>query len=247
MKYETRLEMLKLSDIVAAPYNPREDIERGSDEYKALRRSIELNGMVEPPVVNLHNMRCIGGNQRLVVLRDLGWKEVLCSVIDQPDESKEMKLCLALNRIEGRWDTDRLGDLLRDDEVLEFETGFDRDEVLVYRQLGGDGEGEDADDDPDWDQDEDPDGENADGEEEDEPAGSDDEPTMGTTVVRIGHLHFKVDYFGLLSVVFFLVAYTTWVLWLRLFVIKVCRSAKLSVNGSVPAATSYFLLLPGSV
>ena len=136
MKYETRLEMLKLSDIVAAPYNPREDIERGSDEYKALRRSIELNGMVEPPVVNLHNMRCIGGNQRLVVLRDLGWKEVLCSVIDQPDESKEMKLCLALNRIEGRWDTDRLGDLLRDDEVLEFETGFDRYEVLFYRQLG---------------------------------------------------------------------------------------------------------------
>ena len=193
MKYETRLEMLKLSDIVAAPYNPREDIERGSDEYKALRRSIELNGMVEPPVVNLHNMRCIGGNQRLVVLRDLGWKEVLCSVIDQPDESKEMKLCLALNRIEGRWDTDRLGDLLRDDEVLEFETGFDRDEVLVYRQLGGDGEGEDADEDPDWDQDEDPDGGDTDGEEEDEPAGGDDEPTMGTTVVRIGHLHFKVE------------------------------------------------------
>lgn len=176
MKYETRLEMLKLSDIVAAPYNPREDIERGSDEYKALRRSIELNGMVEPPVVNLHNMRCIGGNQRLVVLRDLGWEEVLCSVIDQPDESKEMKLCLALNRIEGRWDTDRLGELLRDDEVLEFETGFDRDEVLVYRQLGGDSEGEDAD-----------------GEEEDEPAGGDDEPAMGTTVVRIGHLHFKVE------------------------------------------------------
>ena len=179
MKYETRLEMLKLSDIVAAPYNPREDIERGSDEYKALRRSIELNGMVEPPVVNLHNMRCIGGNQRLVVLRDLGWEEVLCSVIDQPDESKEMKLCLALNRIEGRWDTDRLGELLRDDEVLEFETGFDRDEVLVYRQLGGDSEGEDADDDPDWDQDEDPDAEDADGEEEDEPAGGDDEPAMG--------------------------------------------------------------------
>ena len=174
MKYETRLEMLKLSDIVAAPYNPREDIERGSDEYKALRRSIELNGMVEPPVVNLHNMRCIGGNQRLVVLRDLGWEEVLCSVIDQPDESKEMKLCLALNRIEGRWDTDRLGELLRDDEVLEFETGFDRD-------------------DPDWDQDEDPDAEDADGEEEDEPAGGDDEPAMGTTVVRIGHLHFKVE------------------------------------------------------
>ena len=52
---------------------------------------------------------------------------------------------------------------------------------------------EDADDDPDWDQDEDPDAEDADGEEEDEPAGGDDEPAMGTTVVRIGHLHFKVE------------------------------------------------------
>lgn len=136
-----------------------------ADEYKALRRSIELNGMVEPPVVNLHNMRCIGGNQRLVVLRDLGWKEVLCSVIDQPDESKEMKLCLALNRIEGRWDTDRLGELLRDDEVLEFETRL----CTAMRSWStgssaGTARGEDADDDPDWDQDEDPDAEDADGE-----------------------------------------------------------------------------------
>lgn len=118
MKFETRMEVLQISDIVAPPYNPREDIERGSPEYKALRRSIEINGMVEPPVVNLHNMRCIGGNQRLAVLRDMGKSEVLCSVIDQPDEAKEKKLCLALNRIDGRWDTDKLGDLLRDDEVI---------------------------------------------------------------------------------------------------------------------------------
>ena len=190
MKYETDLKMLKLCDIEAAPYNPREDIERGSDEYKALRRSIEINGMVEPLVVNIHNMRCIGGNQRLAVLRDMGWEEVLCSIIDQPDESKEKKLCLALNRVEGRWDTDRLGELLRDDEVLEFETGFDRDEVVVYRQLGMSDDGEGQDDDPDWGQDDDPDGDDAD---EDEDAGGDDEPAVGTTVVRIGHLRFKVE------------------------------------------------------
>ena len=52
MKFETRMEVLQISDIVAPPYNPREDIERGSPEYKALRRSIEINGMVEPPVVS---------------------------------------------------------------------------------------------------------------------------------------------------------------------------------------------------
>ena len=98
MKFETRFETLKLAEIIPAPYNPREDIEPGTEEYKRLRKSLEDHGMVEPPVVNIHNMRCIGGNQRLSVLRDMGVKEVLCSVIDQPDESKEMKLCLALNR-----------------------------------------------------------------------------------------------------------------------------------------------------
>ena len=176
MKFETRMEVLRISDIVAPPYNPREDIERGSPEYKALRRSIEINGMVEPPVVNLHNMRCIGGNQRLAVLRDMGKSEVLCSVIDQPDEAKEKKLCLALNRIDGRWDTEKLGDLLRDDEVIEYETGFDHDELLVYRQLEdmADPGADDFDDD----------GEDL------EP---DDDPSFSTTLVRIGHLHFKVE------------------------------------------------------
>ena len=135
MKYKTNFQTLRLDDIVEPPYNPREDIIKGSDEYKALRRSLEEHGLVEPPVVNLHNMRCIGGNQRLTVLRDMGVDEVLCSVIQEPDEAKEKKLCLALNRIEGRWDTDKLGDLLRDDDVLEYETGFDEAELRVYRQL----------------------------------------------------------------------------------------------------------------
>ena len=125
MKFETKFEVLQLADLVTPPYNPRVDMEPDSPEYKALRRSLEQHQLVEPPVVNLHNMRCIGGNQRVAVMLALGMTEVLCSVIDQPDESKEKKLCLALNRIDGRWDTDKLGDLLRDDDVLEYETGFD--------------------------------------------------------------------------------------------------------------------------
>ena len=82
MKFKTEFRVLKLKDIVPPPYNPREDIVKGSDEYEALRRSLEQHGMVEPPVVNIHNMRCIGGNQRITVLRDMGVEEVLCSIID---------------------------------------------------------------------------------------------------------------------------------------------------------------------
>ena len=200
MKFETRFETLKLADIIPAPYNPRGDIEPGTDEYKRLRKSLEDHGLVEPPVVNLHNMRCIGGNQRITVLRDMGVEEVLCSVIDQPDESKEMKLCLALNRIEGRRDTDKLGDLLRDDDVVRFETGFDPDELAVYRHL------ENTPDPDGWPaEDEDPfGGENPDAEEGGEPedpdaeedGGADDEePAFNMTIIRIGHLSFKIEVF----------------------------------------------------
>ena len=195
MKFETRFETLKLADIIPAPYNPRENIEPGTEEYKRLRKSLEDHGMVEPPVVNIHNMRCIGGNQRLTVLRDMGVTEVLCSVIDQPDESKEMKLCLALNRIEGRWDTDKLGDLLRDDDVVQFETGFDPDELAVYRHLENT---PDPDDWPEGDDDpfgaDDPDAEE-DGEPEDpeEDAAGEDEPAFNQTIIRIGHLNFKIE------------------------------------------------------
>lgn len=196
MKYETNFQTLRLADLVTPPYNPREDIIKGSDEYKALRRSLEEHGLVEPLVVNLHNMRCIGGNQRITVLRDMGMDEVLCSVITEPDEAKEKKLCLALNKIEGCWDTDKLGDLLRDDDVLEFETGFDEDEVRLYRQLedarepdiGGDEpDGLDDEDGGDY---EDPTDEGEPDEDEPEP---DERPALGTTVIRVGHLHFKVE------------------------------------------------------
>ena len=195
MKFEAKFEVLQLADLVTPPYNPRVDMEPDSPEYKALRRSLEQHQLVEPPVVNLHNMRCIGGNQRVAVMLALGMTEVLCSVIDQPDESKEKKLCLALNRIDGRWDTDKLGDLLRDDDVLEYETGFDAEEVRVYRLLedarvpddDGDYPGDDPEDDePEPEDDEPPEDEGDTGE-------GDEEPRLGSTLIKIGHLSFKVE------------------------------------------------------
>lgn len=195
MKFETKFEVLQLADLVTPPYNPRVDMEPDSPEYKALRRSLEQHQLVEPPVVNLHNMRCIGGNQRVAVMLALGMTEVLCSVIDQPDESKEKKLCLALNRIDGRWDTDKLGDLLRDDDVLEYETGFDADEVRVYRLLEDarepDGDDSYPGDDPGEDE---PESEGDDPpESEGEPDEGEEEPRLGSTLIKIGHLSFKVE------------------------------------------------------
>ena len=135
MKYQIRYQTLKLADLVHPPYNPRVQIERDTPEYDALKRSLEQHELVEPLVVNLCNMHCVGGNQRLTVMRDMGVEEETCVVIEQPDELKEKELCLALNKIKGRWDTEKTGELLRDDAVLDFETGFDLDEVNSYRAI----------------------------------------------------------------------------------------------------------------
>ena len=135
MKYQIRYQTLKLADLVHPPYNPRVQIERDTPEYDALKRSLEQHELVEPLVVNLCNMHCVGGNQRLTVMRDMGVEEETCVVIEQPDELKEKELCLALNKIKGRWDTEKTGKLLRDDAVLDFETGFDLDEVKSYRAI----------------------------------------------------------------------------------------------------------------
>ena len=135
MKYQIRYQTLKLADLVHPQYNPRVQIERDTPEYDALKRSLEQHELVEPLVVNLCNMHCVGGNQRLTVMRDMGVEEETCVVIEQPDELKEKELCLALNKIKGRWDTEKTGELLRDDAVLDFETGFDLDEVKSYRAI----------------------------------------------------------------------------------------------------------------
>ena len=135
MKYPTEYRLLDVAKLQPALYNPREEIRPGTETYESLRRSIVEHGLTEPLVVNLHNMCCIGGSQRLAVIRDLGWPQVLCSVINQPDELQEKKLCLALNRIDGRWDEAKLAELLRDDEVLAYETGFGEAEIALYQEL----------------------------------------------------------------------------------------------------------------
>lgn len=53
------------------------------------------------------------------------------------DPEREKALCLALNKISGDWDMDKLKDLLRDDDVFSFPTGFTADEISLDEMLEG--------------------------------------------------------------------------------------------------------------
>ena len=125
------IEKLKIDHLLPADYNPRKDLKPGDLEYDKLKRSIEQFGYVEPVIWNKTTSRVVGGHQRLKVLRDLGLVEVECVVIEM-DEDREKALNIALNKISGEWDKDKLLLLITDLQGADFDvslTGFDLAEL----------------------------------------------------------------------------------------------------------------------
>lgn len=121
---------MKLSDLKAADYNPRVDLVPGMDEYEKLKQSILEFGFVDPPIFNVQTKNLVGGHQRVAVARDLNlFEEIEVSIVDLPVD-KEKALNLALNKISGQWDEDKLAILLQDldQDNLNF-SGFDEPEI----------------------------------------------------------------------------------------------------------------------
>ena len=117
--------------IEPAYYNPRKDLKPGDPEYEKLKKSIIEFDLVEPLVWNKRTGRLVSGHQRLKVLKELGYKEVEVSVVDL-DEKKEKALNIALNKIQGDWDKEKLEELLDElykEGIWEL-TGFDEREIL---------------------------------------------------------------------------------------------------------------------
>ena len=125
------IEKLKVGQLLPADYNPRKDLKPGDAEYEKLKRSIEQFGYVEPVIWNKVTGRVVGGHQRLKVLLDMGITEVDCVVVEM-DEEKEKALNIALNKISGEWDKDKLALLIADLQGADFDvtlTGFDLEEI----------------------------------------------------------------------------------------------------------------------
>ncbi len=126
-----QIEKLKTDRLIPADYNPRKDLKPGDPEYEKLKRSIEQFGYVEPVIWNKTTGQVVGGHQRLKVLLDMGITEVDCVVIEM-DEEKEKALNIALNKISGDWDKDKLALLIADLQGADFDvslTGFEPAEL----------------------------------------------------------------------------------------------------------------------
>ena len=125
------IEKKNTAELLPADYNPRKDLKPGDPEYDKLKRSIEQFGYVEPVIWNRVTGCVVGGHQRLKVLIDMGITEVECVVVEM-DADKEKALNIALNKISGEWDKDKLALLIADLQGADFDvslTGFDPAEL----------------------------------------------------------------------------------------------------------------------
>ncbi|MCL1929918.1 ParB N-terminal domain-containing protein [Candidatus Saccharibacteria bacterium] len=120
-----QVQQLKISELKPSEYNPRKWSE---DQLTKLRESIEKFGVVDPLIVNNHESRkniVIGGNMRLKVLKEMGFKEVPVVFLNL-DENQERDLNVRLNKTGGDWDFDLLKEF---DEDLLADIGFDSKEL----------------------------------------------------------------------------------------------------------------------
>ena len=142
------IDKIKLTQIEPADYNPRTIT---AEEKQKLRNSLDTFGLVDPIIINLNNNRIIGGHQRYDVLLDmvmesenLAEKEYI--IIKHGDygfifeeeaptlenEDYEKALNLALNKISGDWEYEKLNVLLEELSLSDVDlniTGFDNLEL----------------------------------------------------------------------------------------------------------------------
>ena len=125
------IESVKAGLLMPAKYNPRKDLKPGDAEYEKLKKSLEEFGYVEPVIWNRTTGNVVGGHQRLKVLLSMGMTEIDCVVVELSEE-KEKALNVALNKISGDWDKNKLALLIADLQGADFDvslTGFDPAEI----------------------------------------------------------------------------------------------------------------------
>lgn len=117
---------LKIEKLKLAEYNPRVISDK---DLSSLKRSLEKFGFIQPVVIN-KDFTVISGHQRIRAWQEMKHDTVPTIQLDIT-QKEEKALNLAMNKIGGEWDTEKLFSIMNELRVadeLEF-TGFDEKEV----------------------------------------------------------------------------------------------------------------------
>ena len=124
-----------INELISPEYNPRQITD---GEMGKLKNSINEFGYIAPIIVNKHNNHIVGGNQRCLALKQLGYTMIDVIYINEPDINKEKALNIRLNNLSGEWDMPKLEKVIDELKMEKFDitlTGFDIDNVESFDDL----------------------------------------------------------------------------------------------------------------
>ena len=130
-----KIEKVNINELISPSYNPREI---SPEEMEKLKTSIEEFGYVAPIIVNEVNNHIVGGNQRCLALKQLGYTMIDVIYINEPDINKEKALNIRLNNLSGEWDMTKLEKVIDELKMEKFDitlTGFEIDNVESFDDL----------------------------------------------------------------------------------------------------------------
>lgn len=110
-----------LADVVLPAYNPRK---LSREQAAHLKESLTKFGPVDPIVVNRRNRHVVGGNQRVLVARKLGWETFPVVWVDLDDE-RERELNVRLNANGGDFDIALLAAEFAREDLIAWGLGDD--------------------------------------------------------------------------------------------------------------------------
>ena len=125
---DLQIVQVPIDDLHADPKNPRKI---SAEELDRLTRSLREFGFLQPVIARHEDHIVVGGHQRLVAARRLGYKTVPVIFVDLSPEQSHL-LNLALNRISGDWDEQLLARMLADlqEQAVDLAvSGFGADEI----------------------------------------------------------------------------------------------------------------------
>ena len=113
MLIQKLIQKIPVSKIIPNPNNPRVTLTPKDLEYRQIKKSLKVYGYVQPLIWNERNGYLVSGHQRFSVMLTEGVQEIEVVVVNL-DPQQERNLMVALNKITGRWDNERLAAMLNE-------------------------------------------------------------------------------------------------------------------------------------
>lgn len=130
MRTRLNVQEIPLQKLHPATYHPRAALSAKDSGYQKIKRSIEQFGYVDPIIANTDGT-IIGGHQRYNILLELGYDMAQVVIVDL-DKDAEKALNIALNKISGEWDEEKLCSILQELDLDGYDlsvTGFSQTDL----------------------------------------------------------------------------------------------------------------------